>query len=73
MDPLENQNSHLDRERDLSDGGWDTTIVKAPDRHKGGKRRHHGRGRKKIIIGVVVVIAVLAVVVAVVEKATAKD
>ena len=58
MDSFGGQNSYSDP----SNGGWDTTIVKAPDRNKGGKRKRRGRGWKKILIDAAVVIAVLAVV-----------
>ena len=32
--------------RDPAEGGWDTTILKAPDSHKAGSRRRHRRERE---------------------------
>ena len=49
--------------RDPSQGGWDTTIVKAPDSHtsKHGKRRHHRRRKKwpKVVAGVLIALLVI--------------
>ena len=49
--------------RDPSQGGWDTTIIKAPDSHtsKHGKRRHHRRRKKwpKVVAGVLIALLVI--------------
>ena len=50
--------------RDPSQGGWDTTIIKAPDSHsssKHGKKRHHRRRKKwpKVVAGVLIALLVV--------------
>ena len=52
---------------DPSEGGWDTTIVKAPDSHKRRKRRRHrSKGQKalatvgKVLGGIVIAVVAIA-------------
>lgn len=53
--------SHRHRShRDPSQGGWDTSIVKAPDSHKS-RRKHHKHRKKwpKVVAGILIGIVVL--------------
>ncbi len=55
------RSSHHSR-RDPSEGGWDPTIVKAPDSHKGGKhgkRRKHRKKWPRVLAGVLIALVVL--------------
>ena len=59
--------NHHRSHRDPSQGGWDTTIVKAPDSHKSRKkhkRRRHKKWPKVLAIVLAVVLALAAIGVA---------
>ena len=56
--------------RDPSEGGWDTTITRAPDSHKAGAARRH-RHEKERSIGQKVLIAIGVILLIIVGVALA--
>ena len=57
------QHQHHHR-TDPSQGGWDTTILKAPDSHKAGSRKRHRRRRHmstgaRVLRGIGIALAII--------------